>query len=151
MATATVARAAEDVGYRSAEELCEVLDRLLGAVDGDERVGPMLRAARVRVRLEFTDLKVALNLASAESEDCCVEWDFAERPPWHSKLTLKMDSVVANRYLQGSENVAIAIARGHIACSGHSRAALVFLPAAKLLVEPYRRLIAAEYPHLEVG
>lgn len=150
MAAATLVRQKKQVSYGSADELREVFDQLLTAVDADERIGPLLGAARLRARLEFEDLDVALNLASAERKDCCIEWDFDARPAWRPKLTLTMDSAIANRYLQGAENIAIAIARGWISCSGESRGALVFIPAVKLLVEPYRRIIDSDHPHLRV-
>jgi hypothetical protein len=59
-----------------------------------------------------------------------------------------MGSEVANRYLQGAESVPIAIARGRIRCSGESRSVLLYLPAARLIQRPYKRLVRAEYPHL---
>ena len=43
-----------------------------------------------------------------------------------------MSAEVANRYLQGRESLAIAIARGQVRCRGESRAALAYLPAARL-------------------
>jgi hypothetical protein len=146
MAEAAVATAH---GFSSAAELTEVLDRLLRRVDADERVGPLLRAARMRTRFKFTDLPVRLNLASAEgSLDRCLEWSFTDRPPWEPRLPLEMNSAVANSYLQGRESLPVAIARHRVRCRTDARAALLFLPAARLLCEPYRELIAAEYPRL---
>lgn len=151
MGSATAVAATERVGFRSPAELREVLERLLEEVDSDERVGPLLRAARVRTRLEFTDMGVALNVASAEDEEHCIEWDFGAAPRPAPKLVLAMDSEVANRWLQGSESIAIAIARGRVRCAGESRSALFFLPTAKLLSDPYRRLLASDYRHLQVS
>jgi hypothetical protein len=59
-----------------------------------------------------------------------------------------MDSDVANGWLQGAESVPVAIARGEISCSGDARCALLYLPAVKLLHEPYRKLLRERYPHL---
>jgi hypothetical protein len=59
-----------------------------------------------------------------------------------------MNSEVANRYLQGRESLAIAIARGEVRCEGESSAALLYLPATRLIAEPYRRVVEAEYPRL---
>ena len=42
----------------------------------------------------------------------------------------------------------MAIARGQVQCAGDARSALLYLPAAKLITDPYRRLVAAEYSHL---
>ena len=59
-----------------------------------------------------------------------------------------MPAAVANRYLQGRESLAIAIARGEVSCKGEPRTALLYLPAARLLGEPYRRVVEAEFPAL---
>jgi hypothetical protein len=142
-------RAAAERAFRSAEELEEVLDQLLATVDADDRVGPLLRAARLQVRFDFTDLRVGLNLESTtEDLDANLRWSFARKPPWPPRLLLEMSSAVANSYLQGRENLPVAIARKRVRCRCDARSALLFLPAARLLVTPYRELISARYPHL---
>ena len=151
MAGATAVRATEEVAFRSPAELREVLDRLLEAVDADERIGPLMRAAHLRTRFEFTDMGLALNVASSEGAEHCIEWDYGPAPRPRPKLVLAMDSDVANRWLQGSESIVIALARGRVRCAGESGSALVFLPTAKLLSGPYRQLLASEYRHLQVG
>ena len=151
MGTATVERATGEVAFRSSAELREVLDRLLASVETDERLGPLLRAAHVRTRVEFSDLDLALNVASADDSEHFVVWTFSKRAPWKPKVTLRMGSCVANRWLQGRESLAIAIARGQVRCTGETRSTLIFLPAARLLSEPYRRLIESEYRHLRLA
>lgn len=140
-----------EVSFRSANELREVLERLLAAADDDDRAGPLLRAARIRTRFVFADAGLHLNLASSESDDRYLEWSFAPRPPWEPKVTLRMDSRAANRWLQGRESLAIAIARGQVRCRGDARAVLFFIPVASLLTDSYRRLIDSEYDHLRVA
>jgi hypothetical protein len=61
-----------------------------------------------------------------------------------------MNSETANRYFQGKENMAIAIARRRIKAGGDVAAALTIIPLTKPLFARYRQMIAAEYPHLEV-
>jgi hypothetical protein len=63
---------------------------------------------------------------------------------------MAMSSETANRYFQGKENVAIAIARRRIKAGGDVKAALAIIPITKPLFDHYREMIAAEYPHLEV-
>jgi hypothetical protein len=149
MATATPTRT--EAKFRSAEEMREILDRVLSQVDRDERAGPLLRATRMRLRLRCPDFSLAVNIAASEDPNSCVEWSFSERAPWAPKLELAMDSAVANAYLQGKASVPVAIARGQIKCSGDARSALLYLPAAKLITDPYRELVAAEYSHLVVS
>lgn len=143
-------RSSDRVSFRSAAEMHEILERVLSEVDGDERAGPLLRATGMRLRLEVPDLELAVNIASSESSEHCIAWTFALQPPWEPKLELKMESTVANAYLQGAASVPVAIARGQIQCAGDARAALLYLPAAKLITDPYRELVAAEYPHLVI-
>ncbi len=146
---ATAVRAAEEIAFRSAEELREVLDLVFESVDADERLGPLFRTAHTRARFELTDHVLAVNVASQlDDPDHCLRWSFAKRPPWPPKLTFVMSSGVANAYLQGRESLPVAIARGRIRYSGESRAALLFLPLARLLVKPYTELIETQYPHL---
>jgi hypothetical protein len=115
-------------------------------------VGPLLSAARLLVRLDFTDLGVGLNLESCEENlDRNLLWSFASTPQWQPLLHLEMASEVANSYLQGRENLPVAIARKRARCSCDARSALLFLPAARLLVTPYRDLISADYPHLLIA
>lgn len=140
-----------EVAFRSPAELREVLEGLLASVDGDERAGPALRAADIRTRIEFTDMDLALNVASADDPEHSIEWGFDRRPPWTPKLVLRMHSSIANRWLQGRESIPVALARGRVQCKGESRSALYFLPAVTKLRDPYRRLLSAKYRHLRVG
>ena len=134
----------------SAAEFRELLDEALSELDADERSGPMLRAAGLRMRFEFTDLGLVLNVAASEEPAHHLRWEFSDAVDWEPKLNLKMGSRIANAYLQGKESLAIAIARGRIRFDGDTRCALVYVPALRLLVGPYRRLVRREYPHLLV-
>ena len=149
--TATVERTSGEAAFRSVAELRDVLDRLLESVEADDRIGSIMRAAHVRTRFQFTDRRLSLNLASSEDEETYVDWSFAARAPWKPKVTLRMDSTVANAWLQGKESLAIAIARGRVRCTGETRSTLFFVPVAKLLTEPYRQVIDAEFDHLRLA
>ena len=129
----------------SATEFRELLDEALSELDADEKSGPLLRAAGLRMRFEFPDLGLVLNVAASEEPAHHLHWEFSE-----PKLNLRMDSRIANAYLQGKESLAIAIARGRVRFNGDTRCALVYVPALRLVVEPYRRLVRQEYPHLVV-
>jgi hypothetical protein len=145
MATATLPES--ESATPRADELVRALDLTLAEVDADERVGPTIAATHLRLRIELTDLKLALNIASDEG-DHNLSWSFDDDPGWTPRLVLRMPAAVANRYLQGRQSLAIAIARGEVRCRGESGAALVYLPAARLLAEPYRRVVEAEFPAL---
>jgi hypothetical protein len=149
MATAT--GTGRKARFASADQMREILDRVLARINDDDTAGPLLRATGMRLRLNCPDLGIAVNIAASRDPDSHIEWTFDERPGWGPRLELTMNSAVANAYLQGRASVPVAIARGEIRCSGDARAALRYLPAAKLIAEPYRELLAAEYPHLVVG
>jgi hypothetical protein len=138
--------------FHSAAELREILDRLLDEIDADPEIGPRLRSARVPHRFVFPDLDVVLNVTGSEQGGHCLRWSFSDEIDWKPALTLEMDSAVANRFLQGRENLAIAIARGtiHVDC-GEARAALSFLPVSRSLIERYRGLVRRDFPHLALA
>ena len=146
--TATIGT--EGQGARSVVRRAEfraALEQALSAADADQRIGPVIGATRLRLRFEFTDCDLALNVAAAEG-DGNLTWSFDDDPGWAPKLMLEMDAAVANRYLQGRESLAIAIARGQVRVSGESRVALLYLPATRLLCDTYRRAVEADFPDL---
>ena len=100
------------------------------------------------IRFEFPDLPLTLSLAATEEGSHHLTWKFSDDTKWKPKLRLQMDSEVANAYLQGKESLAIAIARGRVKASGDARSALIYLPALRLLVSSYRKLVTQEHPHL---
>jgi hypothetical protein len=135
---------------RSRAEFRELLDRALREVDGERRAGALLRATGLRVRFEFPDLEMSLNVSAADEGEQHLRWSFDDGfgADWEPKLELRMDSAVANAYLQGRESLAIGIARRQVRCQGSSRVALLYVPAIRLLCEPYRRIAEDDYPHL---
>jgi hypothetical protein len=138
-------------GFTSSKELREILDVVLSEIDQDPEEGPRLRAAAAPLRLEFTDLKLVVNVSADEAGKQCLRWDFKKRSAQDPRLSLVMESEFANRLLQGRENPAIAIARGRLRPSvTDAGAALRFFPAAKPLFARYRDLVSEKYPHLAV-
>ena len=107
-----------------------------------------MRAAGVRIRMELRDLGLVVNLAPSEEEGRHLVWTFDERTSREARLRISMDSETANAYLQGRESLAIAIARGRVRCEGDARAALLYVPALRLLVDPYRTLLSERFPDL---
>ncbi len=133
------------------KELKDILNTVLREIDGDPDDGPRLRAAAAPLRIEFPDLKLAVNVARDDGGHHCLSWNFSQRSRTHPKLRLSMESTVANRVFQGRENPAIAIARGRLRTNiEDAGAALRFFPAAKPLFSRYRQLVAEKYPHLTV-
>lgn len=133
------------------KELKEILGTILKEIDRDPDDGPRLGAAAAPLRIEFPDLKLAVNVSRADGGKHFLRWDFSRRSRTDPKLRLSMESEVANRVFQGRENPAIAIARGRLRTSiSDPGAALRFFPAAKPLFSRYRQLVSEKYPHLAV-
>ena len=133
------------------KELKVILDTVLREIDRDPDEGPRLSAAAAPLRIEFPDLKLALNVRRDDGSKHCLRWDFSQKAKANPRLRLSMESAVANRVFQGRENPAIAIARGRLRTSiEDAGAALRFFPAAKPLFSRYRELVVEKYPHLAV-
>ena len=134
--------------FRSSDEFRQVLDRALAEVDADDRAGPLLHAAGLRLRFRLTDLGQVLDIAASDDRRHHLRWSFAGDGSFEPKLDVSLDSEVLNGYLQGKESLAIATARGRVHWQGEARSALLYLPAARLMVEPYRRVVKRDFPHL---
>lgn len=137
--------------FRSAEEFREVMDRVFALMDGDPDMGPRLRDADVPQRFEFEDLDLVVNIrAATPGEDANLVWAWSDDVDWESKVRMKMSSETANRYFQGKENVALALARRRIKTGGDVKAALALIPITKPVFDHYRELVERDYPHLLV-
>ena len=136
--------------FHSSKELREVMDRTFQLMSDDPDMGPKLRDADTPQRFEFSDLDLVVNIRAGGSEEPNLVWEWSDDVAWEPKVRMTMSSETANRYFQGKENVAIAIARRRIKAGGDVKAALSIIPITKPLFERYREMIAADYPHLEV-
>jgi putative sterol carrier protein len=137
--------------FRSPKEFRAVMDRVFQMMDEDPEMGPQLRDADVPQRFEFSDVDMVVNIRAAEAgEDGNLHWEWTDDVDWKPKVQMTMSSETANRYFQGKENVAMAIARRRIKTSGDVKAALALIPITKPVYAQYREVVKAEYPHLEV-
>jgi hypothetical protein len=136
--------------FKSPQEFVEVMDRTFTLMSDDPEMGPRLREADTPQRFEFPDLNLVVNIRAGEADEPNLAWEWTDEVAWEPKVKMAMNSETANRYFQGKENVAIAIARRRIKAGGDVKAALAILPITKPLFEHYRNMIAADYPHLEV-
>jgi hypothetical protein len=136
--------------FRSPAEFVEVMNRTFTLMSEDPEMGPSLRDADTPQRFEFTDLEMVVNIRAGHSGEPNLAWEWSDDVAWEPKVRMAMSSETANRYFQGKENVAIAIARRRIKAGGDVKAALAIIPITKPLFPRYREMIAADYPHLEV-
>ena len=113
-------------------------------------MGPKLREADTPQRFEFTDFDLVVNVRAGATAEPNLVWVWSDDIDWEPKVKMAMSSETANKYFQGKENVAIAIARRRIKTGGDVKAALAIIPITKPLFARYREMVAAEYPHLEL-
>jgi len=137
--------------FRSPGEFREVIDQIFGLMDGPE-MGPQLRDADVPQRFEFEDLDLVVNVRAArpDEEGRYIVWEWSDDVDWEPKVKMKMASETANKYFQGKENIAMAIARRRIKTGGDVKAALALMPVVKPVYAQYQALVERDYPHLKV-
>jgi hypothetical protein len=137
--------------FQSPEEFVEVIDQIFSMMDEDPDMGPKLRDADVPQRFEFTDVDMVVNIRACDAdEDGNLHWEWTDDIDWDPRVKMAMSSETANRYFQGKENVAVAIARRRIKSGGDVKAALSLIPITKPIYARYRELVEREYPHLAV-
>ena len=137
--------------FASPREFREVQDRIFELMDTDPDMGPRLRAADVPQRFEITDLDLVVNVRAAqEGEEGNLHWEWSDDVDWQPKVRMAMSSETANKYFQGKENIAVALARRRIKSGGDVKAALSLMPITKPVFARYRAMLEAEYPHLVV-
>ena len=137
--------------FNSPKEFREVMDRTFGLMNDDPEMGPKLRDADVPQRFEFDDVDMVMNIRAAKpGEEGNLHWEWTDDVDWEPKVKMTMSSETANKYFQGKENVAMAIARRRIKTGGDVKAALSLIPITKPVYERYRAMVEAEYPHLVV-
>jgi hypothetical protein len=135
--------------FASSQEFREVMDKTFALMSEDPEMGPKLRDADTPQRFEFEDLDLVVNIrAGKPGEDRNLYWEWTDDVAWEPRVQMKMSSEVANKYFQGKENVAIAIARRRIKSGGDVKAALAIIPITKPVFARYRDLVEREYPHL---
>jgi hypothetical protein len=137
--------------FKSAKEFREVMDRVFTMMSEDPQMGPELRDADVPQRFEFEDVDLVMNIRAGTADEADnLHWEWTDDVDWSPRVRMKMSSETANRYFQGRENVAVAIARRRIKTGGDIRASLALIPITKPIFERYRALVDSEYPHLAI-
>ena len=135
--------------FESPEQFREAIDAVFGLMNDDPDMGPKLRDADVPQRFEFDDMDLVVNVRAARGgEGGNLHWEWSDDVDWDPKVKMKMSSEVANRYFQGKENVAVAIARRRIKSSGDVKAALALIPITKPIYAQYRAVVEDRWPKL---
>jgi hypothetical protein len=137
--------------FTSTKEFRSIMDRVFTMMSEDPEMGPRLRDADVPQRFEFEDVDLVMNIrAGHPPEEGNLYWEWTDEVDWSPRVRMTMSSETANRYFQGKENVALAIARRRIKTGGDIRAALELIPITRPIYERYRAVVDSEYPHLKL-
>lgn len=135
--------------FESAREFREVMDKIFAMMSEDPEMGPQLRDADVPQRFEFDDVDMVVNIRAGTPDEGNLHWEWSDDVDWEPRVKMAMSSETANKYFQGKENVAVAIARRRIKSGGDVKAALSLIPITKPIYERYRALVESDYPHLK--
>ena len=136
--------------FDSPKEFRTVMDQIFTMMSEDPEMGPALKDADVPQRFEFDDLDLVVNVRAGEGDEGNLHWEWSDDVAWKPKVKMTMSSETANKYFQGKENVAVAIARRRIKTGGDVKAALSLIPITKPVYARYRDLVETDYPHLKV-
>lgn len=136
--------------FTSADEFREAMDAIFTMMSEDAGMGPKLRDADVPQRFDFEDVDLVLNVRAGAADEPNLVWEWSGDVDWDAKVQMTMSSQTANKYFQGKENIAIAIARRRIRTSGDVKASLALIPLTKPVYALYREWLQAEHPHLLV-
>jgi hypothetical protein len=135
--------------FESSREFRAVMDQVFAMMSDDPEMGPKLRDADVPQRFEFDDVDMVVNIRAGHEGEGNLHWEWSDDVDWEPRVKMTMSSETANKYFQGKENVAVAIARRRIKSGGDVKAALSLIPITKPIYARYRALVESEYPHLK--
>src|SRR5437763_200778 len=152
-----ITRQGEDTIGRLAQDLLEnplLNGAITRALDAQKKAAQAQEVAMGALNLpsasDIERLTRRVRSVSQRGEEGNLHWEWTDDVDWEPKVKMKMTSEVANKYFQGKENVAIAIARRRIKTGGDVKAALSLIPITKPIYARYREMLEAEYPHLVV-
>ena len=140
--------------FNGPDEFKRVFGQIFQLMNDHPKIGRALRDAKAPHRFEITDLDLVFNVTWAPPEDEAagrfLRWG------WESDgftaeplITMKMASEVANRFFQGRENIALAIATGRVKLHGPLSKILELAPITRPVYPAYREWLATEgYEHL---
>jgi hypothetical protein len=136
--------------FKSAQEFREVVDKTLTIIREHPDMGPRLRTADTSLRFDFTDVDMAVSIRGGAATEPNIAWEWTHTVAWEPKVTLRLSSDAINRYLQGKENVLLAVATRRITAGGDIKTAIPILSITRRLSTHYRAMILSDYPHLAI-
>jgi len=127
--------------FRDKGEFKQVFEHIFALMNEHPEVGRPLRDAHAPHRFVITDLGLELNVNAApdreEKQGRFLTWVWGPAT-WKPVITLQMSSTTANRFFQGKENAAVAVALGRVKVSGPLVTILRLAPVTNAIHPVYR-------------
>src|SRR5512142_1404354 len=129
--------------FTDAAEFKRVFAQIFQLMNDHPKIGRTLRDAKAPHRFEISDLGLVFNVTYAAPEDgahgrfLLWGWEsdgFSPEPV----IIMKMTSEVANRFFQGKENIALAVASGRVKLRGPLPKLLALAPVTRPVYPVYR-------------
>ena len=140
--------------FESEEQFKQVIEQIFQLMNDHPEVGPRLKRARAPHRFEFTDYGLQFDVTYTSDDEAeagrHLKWTWnGAGCDWEPMILLKMPSDVANRYFQGKEKIAMAVATGRIKVRGPLPKLLELGPITKPVHAVYRDWLEDEgHDHL---
>jgi hypothetical protein len=139
-------------GFRDEDEFKRVFEHIFVLMNEHPEVGRTLRDAQAPHRFQITDFGLEFNVAAAAPEEEAagryLRWCWGP-PDWEPMIGLQMTGDVANRFFQGKENIAIAVALGRVKLKGPLSRILELAPVTRPIYPVYREWLKSQgYDHL---
>lgn len=128
------------MAFRDANEFKDAFEHLFQLMNEHPEVGRPLHDAHAPHRFVITDLGLELNVDAAD-DGRFLRWVWGP-PPWTPAITLRMSSETANRFFQGKENVAVAVALGRVKLAGPLLTILKLAPVTNPIHAVYRKWLS---------
>ena len=140
--------------FESEEQFKQVIERIFKLMNDHPDVGPKLFDARAPHLFEFPDMGLRFHVTftdeKAAAEGRWLRWTWKDDEcDWEPMIRLTMAGEVANRYFQGKENIAMAVATGRIKVRGPMKKIMELAPVTKPIHNEYRDWLEDEgFDHL---
>jgi hypothetical protein len=139
-------------GFKSADEFKVVFEQIFRLMNEHGKVGRALRDAHAPHKFEITDMGLEFNVTAAddaeEKHGRFLRWVWGP-PDWEPVIVMKMSAETANRFFQGKESIALAIAMGRAKIKGPMSTILKLAPVTNPIHPVYRKWLQENgYEHL---
>ncbi len=135
--------------FSDAAEFKTVFEQIFQLMNDHPKIGRRLRDAKAPHRFEISDYALVFNVTYApvedEAEGRFLRWGWeADGFSPEPVIIMKMTSEVANRFFQGKENIALAIATGRVKLRGPIAKILELAPITRPVYPVYREWLINE-------